>query len=413
MQGQRAPLGPRQREGRRIGLRSLPGAGQHRQGQRHVHVLTRHCPCCSFGGQAFEGERQLRSLHALLRSQRDDKLAAPRWNQINATTTAVFAGGDVADAVVGVDLDAKGHVRVVLDREQVAHALLQHARANARRDGRTLALRRRGDRGARNVPPTATHHLQLQRLRRVHRDGDAPGGHLLHLVEAERGDAVDEAAVEDQLLAGAIFAGALDVVDALKLGRAIRIFPFLAEQREADIDVGVAADGAFASRVLLLPQRDVDLRTLEHRHVEGLPWPNSAGQPRSLPVLLPAVVHAADVDHREVLLDVVEGHPEDPHLVIHRDIGAVDDAQLEFHVIRPLRRVFPPIALPRSRSLLSPWVPNLHHAQLSFRACDLSHVQDAIGVRCLKPHLQDLLLRLLATLLGAAHAHEVSCIFER
>mmetsp|Transcript_48040 Transcript_48040/g.121088 ORF Transcript_48040/g.121088 Transcript_48040/m.121088 type:complete len:252 (-) Transcript_48040:1649-2404(-) len=237
---------------------------------------------------------------------------------------------------------------------------------------------------------------------------DSPGSHLLHLIEAERSNAVNVATLQDYFLADAIVWRALDVLHALELGCAIFVLPALPQHHEADVHIGARSQRALAGDVFLLPQRDVHLRPFEDGHVEGLARPDAAGQPSPLPVLLPAFVHSTNIHDRKIFLDVLEGHPENGHLVVHGDVGAVYNTQLSFHLEGPLGRVLAPIACPSPWCILAPRISNLNHLQhLPSAIVHFPNVQDSVGMRCLQTHLQYFLLRLLASLLRATHAHEV------
>mmetsp|Transcript_33600 Transcript_33600/g.106659 ORF Transcript_33600/g.106659 Transcript_33600/m.106659 type:complete len:251 (+) Transcript_33600:1125-1877(+) len=244
----------------------------------------------------------------------------------------------------------------------------------------------------------------------MHGASDAPRCHLLHLAEAEGRQPVDEAALQDKLLAAAVLARAPHVLQALEVRAGAGAAP---EQGEAHVHVGAGPEGALARDVALLPEADVHLRALEDREVKGLAGADAAGEPGPLPVLLPALVHPAHVHGRKILLHIVEAHPEDRHGVVHVHVGPVHDPQLELHLEGPPRGVLPPIPLPSPWGILTPRVAYLDKP-LDLAGCvrALLDIEDAISVRRLESHLQDLLLGLLTALLGAAHAHKVAGLLE-
>mmetsp|Transcript_70107 Transcript_70107/g.111273 ORF Transcript_70107/g.111273 Transcript_70107/m.111273 type:complete len:229 (-) Transcript_70107:1159-1845(-) len=126
------------------------------------------------------------------------------------------------------------------------------------------------------------------------------------------------------------------------------------------------------------------------------------------------LMNSADLNLRKVLYHILECHPEYAHVLVHFDTGSVDHSKLKLQFECPFARILAPIALPCTRRLLTPRITDLQESNHLSTNLHFSSVKYAIGVRCLQTFLfHQVLLRLLASFLGATHTHYIASFAGR
>mmetsp|Transcript_109979 Transcript_109979/g.262202 ORF Transcript_109979/g.262202 Transcript_109979/m.262202 type:complete len:245 (+) Transcript_109979:178-912(+) len=243
----------------------------------------------------------------------------------------------------------------------------------------------------------------------MHGNDAPPRRILLRKSIRDRNYPVDVAAFQNHLRTDIVGSCPFHHFDQLIRCFAIVAHANLAEHGKADVDVGCfCLNGSLPGDMLLLPDANVHSCPPEDSHINTLAGSNTRRQPHLCPALAPSFVHTANFYSGKVLLHIVVVHPEHGHGILHFHIGAVDDAEAELQLRRPLVGVFAPGALPGSWRALAPGVPHFHHPQQLAIHLDLPRVQDTVCMRRLQTHLLDnVMLGLLTAFLCAAHAHQI------
>mmetsp|Transcript_2949 Transcript_2949/g.7035 ORF Transcript_2949/g.7035 Transcript_2949/m.7035 type:complete len:258 (-) Transcript_2949:264-1037(-) len=236
--------------------------------------------------------------------------------------------------------------------------------------------------GCSRVRPIQRDLLGFDGLDRMHRNDGFAGRDFLGKAKGDGHNAVDISPFEDHLLADVVSAGTSNILGEVVPHLPIGTRAQLPENCKADVYVCCfCLQGSLAGDVFLLPDANVHGCSSEDRDIDPLAGADHGREPNLRSVRAPILMDAADLHRPEVLLHVLELHPEDGHGILHEHIGAVDNPKAQFQFGGPLVGVLPPRALPCTWRTLAPRISYLHHAEDLPGDLDFLSFQDAIGVR--------------------------------